>query len=62
VEDALRRRIQPYLELARLLKESLGAFTLEQLAGNPLLIERWLNEAQKTRGCATQNAASGRTR
>ena len=32
------------------LKEGLGPFTLEQLAGASLLVERWLNESQKKRG------------
>lgn len=41
--------LEPMLNV---LKDGLGVFTLEQLAGNPLLIERWLNEAQKTRGWA----------
>jgi integrase len=35
--------------MLNVLKEGLGTLTLEQLAGASLLIERWLNEAQKKR-------------
>jgi integrase len=35
--------------MVNVLGKDLGSFTLEQLAGNPLLIERWLNTAQKER-------------
>jgi integrase len=31
------------------LEKGLGSFSLEQLAGDPLLIERWLNKTQKER-------------
>jgi integrase len=39
--------LEPMLNV---LKEGLGRFTLEQLAGDPLRIERWLNCAKKERG------------